>query len=55
VIAWWLGHESPITTHGYVDADMAMKERALTAIAPATTKRNRYRPSDPVQKFLESL
>ena len=55
VIALWLGHESPITTHGYVEADMAMKERALATIAPATTKRKRYRPSDPVLKFLESL
>lgn len=29
VIALWLGHESPVTTHGYVEADLAMKERAL--------------------------
>lgn len=34
VIALWLGHESPVTTHGYVEADLAMKERALFAIAP---------------------
>lgn len=32
VIALWLGHESPATTHGYIEADMAMKERALAAI-----------------------
>jgi integrase/recombinase XerD len=55
VIALWLGHESPVTTHGYVEADMAMKERALATIAPAATKRKRYRPSDPILKFLESL
>jgi site-specific recombinase XerD len=26
VIALWLGHESPVTTHHYVEADLAMKE-----------------------------
>jgi len=24
VIALWLGHESPVTTHHYVEADLAM-------------------------------
>ncbi len=28
VIALWLGHEGPVTTHQYVEADLAMKERA---------------------------
>ena len=55
VIALWLGHESPVTTHGYVEVDLAMKERALATIAPPETKRKRYRPSDAVLKFLESL
>lgn len=56
VIALWLGHESPTTTHGYVQADMTMKERALAAIAaPQTPKGNRYRPPDELLKFLESL
>ncbi len=56
VIALWLGHESPTTTHGYVEADMTMKERALAAIAaPQTPKGNRYRPPDDLLKFLESL
>lgn len=55
VIALWLGHESPVTTHGYVEADLAMKERALATIAPPETKRKRYRPSDAVLRFLESL
>ena len=55
VIALWLGHESPTTTHGYVEADLAMKERALVTLAPPEAKRKRYRPSDAVLKFLESL
>jgi len=55
VIALWLGHESPVTTHGYVEADLAMKERALATIALPETRHKRYRPNDTVLKFLESL
>jgi integrase/recombinase XerD len=55
VIALWLGHESPVTTHGYVEADLAMKERALAAIAPPGTRRTRYRPTDELLKFLQAL
>ena len=55
VIALWLGHESPVTTHGYVQADLAMKERALATIDPPEIKHKRYRPSDAVLTFLESL
>lgn len=29
VVALWLGHESPATTHNYVEADLKMKEAAL--------------------------
>jgi site-specific recombinase XerD len=29
VIALWLGHESLETTHVYLEADLAAKERAL--------------------------
>jgi site-specific recombinase XerD len=55
VIALWLGHESPVTTHGYVAADMGMKERALAAITPPATQHKRYRPTDALLQFLESL
>ena len=55
VIALWLGHESPVTTHGYVEADLAMKERALATIALPETRHKRYRPSDAVLNFLVSL
>ena len=34
VIALWLGHESLETTHGYVQADLRMKEQALEKLAP---------------------
>lgn len=55
VIALWLGHASPTTTHGYVEADLAMKERALAAVAPPKIGRVRYQPTDAVLHFLESL
>lgn len=32
VIALWLGHENPTTTHHYVEADLAMKDRALARL-----------------------
>lgn len=55
VIALWLGHESPVTTHGYIEADLAMKERALGAITPPSVRQSRYRPQDKLLKFLQSL
>jgi len=55
VIALWLGHESPSTTHMYVEADLVMKERALKSIQAPKTAAVRYRPPDSVLKFLQSL
>src|SRR5207245_5545582 len=55
VIALWLGHENPATTHLYVEADLAMKERALKAVQPPHIKQTRYRPTDRVLQFLQTL
>jgi site-specific recombinase XerD len=55
VIALWLGHVSVATTQIYIDADLAIKERALARTAPANTTPGRYRPSDEIIAFLESL
>ncbi len=55
VIALWLGHESPATTHRYVEADLAMKEQALKALRAPAQAALRYQPSDSVLKFLQSL
>jgi site-specific recombinase XerD len=55
VIALWLGHESPATTHRYVEADLAMKERALKALQAPSRSPLRYQPKDSVLKFLQSL
>jgi integrase/recombinase XerD len=38
VIALWLGHEDVQTTHVYLQADLAMKEKALDKLAPPETK-----------------
>ena len=32
IVALWLGHEDPTTTHLYVEADLAMKEAALKRV-----------------------
>jgi integrase/recombinase XerD len=55
VIALWLGHENPSTTHGYVEADLAMKQRALDKVAPPTYPRGRFKPSKDILAFLEGL
>ncbi|NGO90696.1 MAG: tyrosine-type recombinase/integrase [Halomonas sp.] len=55
VISLWLGHESPVTTHKYVEADLAMKERALKSVQAPSQALPRYQPSDSVLQFLQSL
>ena len=55
VIALWLGHESPVTTHMYVEADLAMKEKALKRIQDPSLQSVRYQAKDSVLAFLESL
>lgn len=55
VIALWLGHESVETTHVYLAADLAAKERALSKTAPSVAAVRRYRPPDPLLAFLTGL
>lgn len=55
VIALWLGHESPTTTHIYMEADLAMKEAALRRLQPVSAAPVRYRPTDQLLAFLEAL
>jgi site-specific recombinase XerD len=55
VIALWLGHESPVTTHHYVEADLAMKERALARLQEPEAKIQRYRAPDSLIAFLKTL
>lgn len=55
VIALWLGHESTATTHMYVEADLAMKKKAIDKIEMQPGKRRKFKPSDRLLTFLESL
>jgi len=55
VIALWLGHESPVTTHRYVEADLQMKDRALKALQAPSNAPFRYRPRDDLLRFLQTL
>ena len=55
VIALWLGHESTATTHRYVEADLAMKERALDRLQPPAKATMRYKPPDRLMQFLQGL
>jgi site-specific recombinase XerD len=56
VIALWLGHESTITTHRYVEADLAMKEKALARLQEPETTLCCCRPADDeLMQFLKDL
>ena len=55
VIALWLGHESPVTTHHYIEANLAMKERALARLNEPDAKIQRYRAPDSLIDFLRTL
>jgi integrase len=56
LIALWLGHESIETTQMYIDADLALKEKALAKIMPLKGKATgRYRPGDKLLAFLKNL
>lgn len=55
IIALWLGHESPNTTHLYVEADLEMKRRTLDAMQAPKNRRRTVRPNDALLRFLENL
>jgi len=54
LISLWLGHESPETTHGYVEADLEMKRRTLAALDPPRSRRTSFPKKDPLIRFLEA-
>jgi len=54
-LALWLGHESPTTTHQYVEADLAMKQRALERLHQPAAAVRRYKAPDSLMEFLKSL
>lgn len=55
VIALWLGHESPETTHQYVEADLEMKRKALDILSQPESAISPWRPNDELLAFLDSL
>jgi len=55
LIALWLGHDTPATTHLYVEADLTMKEQALKRVAEPSTRRLRYQAKDRLLAFLDRL
>lgn len=55
VIALWLGHEHVDTTTIYLHAHLGIKEQALARVRMPNIRPGRYRPSDTLLAFLESL
>jgi integrase/recombinase XerD len=55
VIALWLGHEHTETTDVYLQTSLAMKEKALAKVSPMGKPFRRFRASDKLLAFLESL
>ncbi|MCP4201519.1 MAG: site-specific integrase [bacterium] len=55
VIALWLGHERVETTQVYLHANLKLKEKILEMTTPPNVRPGRYRPSDSLILFLESL
>lgn len=54
-IALWLGHESPLTTHKYVEADLEMKKKTLSRLKAPTAKLSTFVPKDTLLAFLEAI
>ena len=52
MIALWLGHEQLDTTHIYLEADLATKERALNKLTPVGGSVPRFKAKDDVLTFL---
>jgi site-specific recombinase XerD len=55
IIALWLGHETTTTTHRYVEADLAMKKKALSRLEAPDIQMGRFRAPDSLMRFLEAL
>jgi len=54
-IAIWLGHESILTTHKYMTADMEMKRRTLEKLQEPSENPYHFQPNDALLTFLDSL
>jgi len=54
-IALWMGHESPSTTHQYLEADLAAKQAVLDRLTDPAPAPVRFAPGDQLLAFLEGL
>lgn len=54
-IALYLGHENATTSHMYVEADLTMKDRALSHLQDPCSKVARYHAPDELLQFLKTL
>lgn len=54
-IAIWLGHESMITTHKYMEADLEMKRQTLEKMCDPSHSTYYFKPDDSILVFLDSL
>ena len=55
VIALWLGHASPATTHQYLEADLAAKEIVLQRLTDPSSAPQRFHAGDKLLAFLDAL
>jgi integrase/recombinase XerD len=56
VVALWLGHAKPLTTHGYIEADLKMKKECLERLTEPTAPRRRpAKESSRLLAFLEAI
>jgi site-specific recombinase XerD len=55
VIALWLGHESPATTHQYLELDLALKRQCLKNLIPLKVKGQRSKPTGRLLDYLQKL
>lgn len=54
-IAIWLGHESLLTTHKYMEADLVMKRKSLEKLGNSGHSAYDYHPDESVLAFLRTL
>ena len=55
VIALYLGHENPKTTHAYVEASLTIKRRVLAKVHSPRKPRRRFALPDRDLRFLDGL
>ena len=55
IIALWLGHEQVVTTHGYIEADLSIKNEILTRLQPTPWLKTPKRSFSNIMAFLEAL